>query len=70
MRSEVIERLARTRLDRGEDVVEQAAEVAGEEEAWEPPDLVALLKRRLAEGGEAPADSPRSDGARALERRS
>jgi DNA end-binding protein Ku len=52
-RSEAIESLARAKRQRGEDVVERATDDTADGErgdaAWEPPDLVALLKRRLAE---------------------
>lgn len=49
-RAEAIEALAEEKLQRGEDVVEHAVEDEVEGPS-EPPDLVALLKRRLAEGG-------------------
>lgn len=63
-RTEKIEALAREKLERREDVVRHAPEAEGEEGAWEPPDLVALLKERLASEREArgeTASTPSSD---------
>lgn len=51
-RTEAIEALARAKLQRGEGLLRgPSVEDDGEdgEESWDPPDLVALLKRRLAE---------------------
>ncbi len=69
-RTEGIEALAREKLERGEGILRAPSEEAqdDEEEAWEPPDLVALLKARLA--AERATEAERRDALEPLESRS
>ncbi len=60
-RAEGIRELARAKLERGEDVIETAvpSEEEAAEEGFQPPDLIALLKKRLREA--APSERSKSE---------
>lgn len=68
LRTESIEALARRKLERGEGVVRAPLAEPDEEESWEPPDLVAVLKKRLAEEQAPRAAAPTADALDALPR--